>query len=79
MSELFDTATIELMRLSGATVHCCHPDCDMPASFAHISPNRPQPANVRLYEMQPYCARHYVEAEQNIARDVARTRKRMGR
>ena len=79
MNELCETSTIELVRLSGAPVRCCHPDCDKPASFAHISPETPQSANVRLYGMQPYCARHYVEIEKKIARDVARNRKRTGR
>ena len=54
-----DTSTLELLRIGGDPVRCCHPECEQPASFAHAALVTYD--NLRLYEMQPYCVQHWLQ------------------
>lgn len=57
---MISTTTVELRYIKGyddPKVHCTHVDCDEPAAYAIVAPL--QKANCLIYEMQPYCARHY--------------------
>lgn len=56
-----EVASIHIRRMDprGGVVRCCHPECNVPASYAHASISHDGP-NVRLYEMQPYCVYHWL-------------------